>query len=150
MELSRDGLKEQLTELNVPFANNLKTEKLQALLDAQAHVVTEEDLAENPELVEQGVKVGEEVHLPFAEEVSGEGENELESDETPEDVEDGEPEPETLSDEAEEPEEVQETADYVVVTPVKYQGTRYLEGAELRLNPEIAIPLLDSGAIRQA
>ena len=119
-ELTKEELQAQLTELGVPFNKQLGKVKLQKLLD---------------------------------EVVLHEGENEPVSDETPEGGEDVQSEPETAPEDAEElpePSQPTRTADYVVVTPVKYQGTRYLAEAKLRLNPEIAIPLLDGGAIQQA
>ena len=67
-------LQVQLQELNTRLAKG-RAEELQALSyvaqitnpqqpQGTPHTVTEEDLANNPELVEQGVQVGDEVLIP--------------------------------------------------------------------------------------
>jgi hypothetical protein len=67
-------LQAQLQELNTRLAKG-RAEELQALSyvaqitnpqqpEGTPHIVTEEDLANNPELAEQGVQVGDEVLIP--------------------------------------------------------------------------------------
>ena len=66
-------LQAQLQELNTRLAKG-RAEELQALNfignmtnpqeQGVPHIITEEDLANNPDLVEQGVQVGDEVLIP--------------------------------------------------------------------------------------
>lgn len=63
-KLTKKELQEKLTELGVEFKATDKVLELQDLLNAQAHVITEEDLETNPELKEEGLKVGETIYLP--------------------------------------------------------------------------------------
>jgi len=146
-ELSRDEVKAQLTQLGVPFKGNAKTTSLVALLEAQAHVVTEEDLVNNPTFVEEGIEVGETIYLPYAEE-EPEATEDAPSDDAPEDEAEAGDEGEHTPEAPTEPEMPTETADYEVLRNVKHNGTRYSAGDELRLNPEDAIPLLKAGAIK--
>ena len=104
--MTNDELRAELDLLVVEYPTGANKKELVALLKAQEHVVTEEDLENNPELKEKGVKVGETIHLPAEtgdvpcecgampgdscnEEcpvpAGSEVENEAESDETPED-----------------------------------------------------------------
>lgn len=63
-KLTKKELSEKLVELGVEFDATLKKELLQELLDKQAHVLTEEDLENNTELKEEGLKVGDTIYLP--------------------------------------------------------------------------------------
>lgn len=63
-ELSMKEIKDQLTKLGVPFKKNSKRDLLEGLLSSRAHVVTEEDIKNNPD---SGLVVGETVFLPWVE-----------------------------------------------------------------------------------
>lgn len=154
-QTEREELKALLDGLGVTYAKNAPTKKLIELRDAQAHVVTEEDLAENPDAEWE---LGETIYLPVADvaeegaETGEEDEDDSEAGEGTKPAEDdaGEPDEDDTPEETPDDGVPTETGDYIVVTPVKYQGEIHEKDAELRLNPEDAIRLLKNKAIRQA
>lgn len=129
-KLDREQLKAELEALGVPFAKNASEKTLQKLYDGQEHTVTQEDLDLNPELAEQGVVVGDLIHLAY------EGGEET----TEEDTE----EPETQKEEK----KTSKPGHYEVVTTVKLNGRTYQPGETLNPEPSEAKSLLERGAVK--
>jgi hypothetical protein len=55
---------DQLDELGVEYDSKLKTKELKKLLEECEHVVTEEDLEQNPEFLKEDIQVGDVIYLP--------------------------------------------------------------------------------------
>jgi len=69
-EMSLDQLKAKAAELGLKATGTKAAilERITLHLSAPKHVVTQDDLDANPALVEEGVKVGDEIDLPNPEE----------------------------------------------------------------------------------
>lgn len=60
-------IKDKLTNLGVPFESRAAKKTLEALLKAQEHIVTAEDIATNPDLTAEGINEGDLIYLPYSE-----------------------------------------------------------------------------------
>lgn len=66
-ELTDEEVISKLEYLKVPFSPDEKPKKLRKKLQAQLHVVTEQDLLDNPGMADQGMVVGDSFYMDYEE-----------------------------------------------------------------------------------
>jgi hypothetical protein len=126
--MTREEMTATLESLGVKYRANSSDEKLAMILEKFAHVVTQEDLDLNPDLVAEGTQVGETIYLPSASEKPPE-------DAKPEDA---------LKPKREEKNGMVEVT---VMSPLKRDGQIHERGESIRLPKAEAEQLIADGVV---